>query len=209
VVAQGEDSTPVVNTPTSIDPFALEQSLMATAEAALIDPTLSEQGRQVYENELQTLREQTTSVALARTSVAATKTVQPDISVALNATPGPISPMGPLPSGIIRRFNPPLPGQTAMFTNAWQDAVDDIWASAYAGAYTQNGEQGLIYVLRWQSWEGGILTDPLPGGLFDAPVQGGALTITAHNAGVLTLAAQDGQTLFFDVRSLEFVPEQR
>lgn len=114
VVAQGEDSTLVVNTPTSIDPFALEQSLMATAEAALIDSTLSEQGRQVYENELQTLREQTTSVALARTSVAATKTVQPDISVALNATPGPISPMGAAP----QRYHTSIQS-TASWTNGY------------------------------------------------------------------------------------------
>jgi hypothetical protein len=140
-------------------------------------------------------------------AVAATQTAQPGMPVTLNATPGSISTMGPLPSGIISRFNPPLPGQTAIFTNAWQDEVDDIWASAYAGAYTQNGEQGLIYVLRWQSWEGGILTDPLPGGLFVSPVQGGALTITAYNGGVLNLETEDGQTLFFDVRSLEFVPE--
>ncbi|NJK78672.1 MAG: hypothetical protein HC914_01655 [Chloroflexaceae bacterium] len=208
-VAQGKNSTSVISTPTSIDPFAIEQMLMATAAAALADPTLSEHGRRIYTDELQTLREQTTSVALARTRVAATKTAQPGTPVALNVTPGPISTMGPLPSGILRRFNPPLPGQTAIFTNAWRNEVDGVWVSTYAGAYTQNGDQGFIYVLRWQSWEGGILTDPLPGGLFDAPVQGGALTITAYTAGVLTLETQDGQTLFFDVRSLAFIPEQQ
>lgn len=199
--------TPPANPPIDAHPSAWRNHHRATVEAALADPDLPAHIREVYERELAIIQADIARIADAR---AALPDVQPDptsvSALPLAQTPLPLPTMPPLPRGILDAFTSPLPGSVGFIQSAWQDEVDGIWASAYGGAYAQNRGQGFIYVLRWQSWEGGVLADPLPGGLFDAPVPGGALTITAHRAGVLTLETEDGQTLFFDVQSLAFVP---
>lgn len=203
--------TPMVRETADMHPLSWRNEHRATAEAALADPHLPADTREVYEREIAIIQADMTSIADAQATLSAVQqTDTPGESVlSLNQTPLPVPTMAPLPRGILDDFTSPLPGSVGFIQSAWQDEVDDMWASAYAGAYAQNGDQGFIYVLRWQSWDGGVLTGALPGGLFDAPVQGGALTITTHNEGVLTLETEDGQTLFFDMRSLEFIPEQQ
>jgi hypothetical protein len=201
--------TPMVRETADMHPLSWRNEHRATAEAALADPHLPADTREVYEREIAIIQADMTSIADAQAMLSAVQTDTPgESALSLNQTPLPVPTMAPLPRGILDDFTSPLPGSVGFIQSAWQDEVDDMWASAYAGAYAQNGDQGFIYVLRWQSRDGRVLTGALPGGLFDAPVQGGALTITAHNEGVLTLETEDGQTLFFDVRSLEFIPEQ-
>jgi hypothetical protein len=195
--------------PTDMHPLSWRNQHKATVEAALSDPDLPADTREIYERELAIIQSDIASIANAKATVTASQIEGTNESEqSLNQTPLPQPTMPPFPRGILDDFTSPLPGSVGLVRSAWQDEVDGIWASAYGGAYTQEGNQGFIYVLRWQSREGGVLTEPLPGGLFDAPVQGGALTITDHNNGMLTLKTEDGQTLFFDVRSLEFVSGQ-
>lgn len=202
VLAHG-DKTATVVLPTD-DPFAWEISHMATAEALLADPSLSADARRVYERELRTLREETTSIALARTNVAATRTSNPRATRTIRATPRPVPTMEALPRGILDDFGSPFPGREGVVTSAWQDDVDGVWTSVYSGYLPDDSQQGFVYVLRWQSVANGILSEPLTGGRFMTPTQAGGLEIVAYDDGILTLVGKAGHTFSFDVRNLRF-----
>jgi hypothetical protein len=81
-------------------------------------------------------------------------------------------------------------------TNQWQGEWADLWVRVYAGANPNEAEQGVLWVVVDNSGDYGS---------YDAPTQGGALTIIAANGLVLTLQDASGATLYFDVASRKLV----
>ncbi|TLN16496.1 hypothetical protein FDZ74_07975 [bacterium] len=106
-----------------------------------------------------------------------------------NATPAPTV---EIPRGISDWLQPPFSTQDVTVTNQWNDQVDGVWLTAYAGALGQDPEQGVIIAVDAQ----GNYTRYLLG------AGSGAAQFVAAEGALVTVETTGGATLTLDMAKL-------
>jgi len=106
-----------------------------------------------------------------------------------------------LTEGIIDTRQGPFPGTAFTVRNMYRGLVDGRWVFVFAGA--ERGQQGDITggALRVFQQQAGAYSEI---GVFKAPAVASALTITSYHAQRLTLTADNGVTITFDLSSMRY-----
>lgn len=110
----------------------------------------------------------------------------------------------PWPQGIIEDGQSPFLSGTYSFRNRWQWDIDGGHFRVYAGAEGRFGDpsQGVVVVI---VNAGDFSAVAGASGSYEAPAKSGALRIVSAEGEVLTLQAEDGSKLLFDVASRRFL----
>lgn len=90
------------------------------------------------------------------------------------------------------------PGQ-AHIENRWQDYVNGVFTTVYAGAFADDPQQGFVYVLK------DLPDGNIDGAMYPTPAKAGELRITVKNGLRFILAAGGGRTFTFDLATRTFV----